>query len=74
MPSTGPREQLTPISASSTVREVFDNHPAAARVLAEAGFDACCGGVHTLEEAARMHQVDLDALLRRLRDAAGSAG
>ena len=37
--------------------------------LAEAGFDACCGGVHALEHAARAHGKNLGELLRRLQAA-----
>lgn len=59
----------TGITAESTVREVLDRHPATAELLAEAGFDACCGGVHALEHAARAHGKNLGELLRRLQAA-----
>ncbi len=60
----------TGITAESTVRDVLDRHPATAGVLAEAGFDACCGGVHPLEHAARAHGVNMGELLQRLQAAA----
>lgn len=59
----------TGITAESTVREVLDRHPATAELLAEAGFDACCGGLHALEHAARAHGKNLGELLRRLQAA-----
>jgi len=60
----------TGILPSTPVRDVLARHPATASVLAEFGFDLCCGGKHPLEFAAQAHGVDLPSLLARLRAAA----
>lgn len=62
----------TGILPSTPVREVIARHPATAPVLAEYGFDLCCGGKHSLEFASKAHGVDLPALLGRLQAAAVS--
>ena len=60
----------TGILPSTPVREVMARHPATTPLLAECGFDLCCGGKHSLEFAARTHGVALPALLGRLQAAA----
>jgi hypothetical protein len=60
----------TGILPSTPVHVVLARHPATAPVLAEHGFDLCCGGKHSLEFAAKAHGVDLAALLARLQAAA----
>jgi hypothetical protein len=60
----------TGILPSTPVKDVLARHPATAPILAEAGFDCCCGGKHPLEFAARAHGVDLQPLLLRLQAAA----
>ena len=67
----GPAEYVvrfaqTGILPSTPVKDVLARHPATAPVLAEFGFDLCCGGKHPLEFAAQAHGVDLPALLARL--------
>ncbi|UCG75864.1 MAG: DUF542 domain-containing protein [Gemmatimonadota bacterium] len=63
----------TGITPESTVAEVYERYPAAAPILAEHGFDLCCGGAHTLEFAARAHGLERDDLVRRLQEAALAA-
>ena len=60
----------TGITAESTVADVYDQHPSAAPVLAEHGFDLCCGGGNTLEFAARAHGLEPEELVARLQAAA----
>ena len=62
----------TGILPSTPVKDVLARHPATAPILAEAGFDLCCGGRHPLEFAAKAHGVELPPLLARLQAAAGA--
>jgi len=60
----------TGITSESTVADVYDQHPAAAPILAEHGLDLCCGGGHTLEFAAQAHGLVLEELVAALQAAA----
>jgi hypothetical protein len=62
----------TGILPSTSVKDVLARYPATAPVLAEVGFDLCCGGKHPLEFAAQAHGVELAPLLIRLQAAAAS--
>ena len=71
----GPAEYVTRfaqtgILPSTPVKDVLARHPATAPVLAQVGFDLCCGGKHPLEFAAQAHGVELSSLLARLQAAA----
>ncbi|MBI3553409.1 MAG: DUF542 domain-containing protein [Elusimicrobia bacterium] len=48
------------------VRDILLRYPAARAVLARAGVDQCCGGVHPLRMAAQAHGVNLGKLLAEL--------
>lgn len=58
--------QLDP---SLTINEIVSQHPATAACFNRFGFDTCCGGGVTVQEAARRDGVDLDAVLADLRRA-----
>ncbi len=61
-------------SPELSVSETIQRWPATRAVLASRGLDLCCGGVHSVEMAARAHGVDLTILLDELCAAArGSA-
>ncbi|MCU0620805.1 MAG: DUF542 domain-containing protein [Gemmatimonadales bacterium] len=62
----------TGITPSATVRELLERYPAIAPLIAEHGFDTCCGGTHALGFAAQAHGVALPELLARLQTAATS--
>ena len=71
----GPAEYVvrfaqTGILPTTTVKDVLARHPATASVLAQFGFDLCCGGRHPLAFAAQAHGVELPSLLARLQAAA----
>ncbi len=51
------------------VADVYRFYPETLPVLAKYKIDLCCGGMHSLEEVAEKHGVDLEALLRELDDA-----
>ena len=57
----------TGIVSSLPVREILARHPATAPIIAELGFDTCCGGAHPLGFAAEAHGVELAGLLDRLQ-------
>lgn len=55
-----------------TVNDIAREWPEALPLLAAKGIDTCCGGAHTIAEAAAAHGLVLDDLLAELR-AAGVA-
>ena len=54
------------ILPSWTVNEVIQRYPASVAVFGAFRIDACCGGAKPLEEVARRHDIELDALLDAL--------
>lgn len=58
------------ITASTTLAEAVTSHPAVARELERYGLDYCCGGRRTLDEACRIAELDLDAVLADLASVA----
>lgn len=52
-----------------TVNDIAREWPEALPVLAARGIDTCCGGAHTIAEAATAHGVAIDDLLAELRTA-----
>lgn len=55
------------------VRELVERYPVVMPVLARYGLDLCCGGGHTLVEAAQLHGLDRDGLLHDLEAAIQNA-
>ena len=58
--------------ATTTIRDIVDRFPKAMPVLADAGMDLCCGGGHTIPEAAKLHGVDGAALIAAVSAAIGT--
>lgn len=56
--------QLDP---SRTINEIIVQHPGTVAVFNRFGFDTCCGGGVSVEDAARRDGVDLDTVLAELR-------
>jgi regulator of cell morphogenesis and NO signaling len=54
------------LDAEWSVNEILARFPASARVLNAWGVDTCCGGHHSLAEAAREGALDLDALVAEI--------
>jgi len=63
----------TPISPAMTVNTAILLHPRTVAVFEAYGIDSCCGGALPIEEVARRHGLDLDALMAELGEAAGEA-
>jgi uncharacterized protein DUF542/cytochrome c/quinol oxidase subunit I len=60
------------ISPQTPIKDILAAHPGTRDVLARHGLDACCGGSHPLEMAARAHKLDLPVLLAKLHEAAAA--
>lgn len=58
--------------ASTKVEEVASRYGGTLAVFNRHGIDICCGGSKTVREAASLHAVDLESLLREL-ETAGAA-
>jgi iron-sulfur cluster repair protein YtfE (RIC family) len=52
--------------ARTTLHEIVSRRPGAREVLLGFGLDLCCGGELPLEEAARLHGLDLGEILEAL--------
>jgi iron-sulfur cluster repair protein YtfE (RIC family) len=48
------------------IRSLVESFPLAMPVLDQHGFDLCCGGGHTVPEAARLHGLDAEALVQQV--------
>jgi iron-sulfur cluster repair protein YtfE (RIC family) len=56
------REQTLEDVATQPIRVLVERYPHLMPVLARYGMDLCCGGGHTVAEAARLHGLDVGAL------------
>jgi iron-sulfur cluster repair protein YtfE (RIC family) len=63
------REGHTPLHTGLTLNEILARHPEAGALLNELGFDTCCGGARTLEEAATALALDAAEVVRRILEA-----
>ena len=54
--------------AGMTIEEIVRRFPESLSVLQKHRIDLCCGGRLPLRDAARKHHVDLEELLRELRE------
>lgn len=54
------------ITPNMVINEVIKEYPETLRVLSHYEIDSCCGGQHTLEEAARAKRIDIQVLVREL--------
>jgi iron-sulfur cluster repair protein YtfE (RIC family) len=59
----------TALTPSITVNEAVHLFPATLPVFQRQGIDSCCGGAHSLQEVARKHGMEVEALLKELRSA-----
>lgn len=59
----------TTINPAETLNELVARAPEALPVLQRFGLDTCCGGALPLAEAARHHNLSLDALVEALHEA-----
>jgi regulator of cell morphogenesis and NO signaling len=64
-------ETETRIAPTMTVNTAILLHPRTVAVFDRYGIDSCCGGALPIEEVAKRHALDLDALMAELREAAG---
>jgi len=59
------------LEASWTINETIQQYPETITVFNAFGIDTCCGGDETIEAAAREGEINLDAVMARLREFAG---
>lgn len=64
------RHAAGPITLDQKVLDVLALFPQARAVLEKYGLDLCCGGIHSLRDAAEAHGRSPEALLRDLNAAA----
>jgi iron-sulfur cluster repair protein YtfE (RIC family) len=50
------------------IRDLVEKYPNLMEVLSPYGFDLCCGGGHSIPEAARLHGLDAGEILARVKD------
>ncbi len=63
----------SPIDPKEPVKDLLARYPHLASALAAHGLDACCGGVHPLEEACRAKGRNLQEVVRDLESAHAAA-
>jgi iron-sulfur cluster repair protein YtfE (RIC family) len=68
--STASNSTLRQATGTLLIRDLIERYPALMPVLDAHGLDLCCGGGHTVSEAAALHGLDLEALLVELDEAA----
>lgn len=51
------------------IREVVETYPETTTVFDQYGMDMCCGGAHTVAEAARLPGLDPDAVVAQVTNA-----
>jgi len=61
----------TGITPAMTVNTAVLLHPRTVAVFDRYGIDSCCGGALPIEEVARRHGLDLDALMAELGEVVG---
>jgi len=59
------------LESSWTINETIQQYPETITVFNAFGVDTCCGGDETIEAAAREGEINLDAVMARLREFAG---
>ncbi|HXG60074.1 MAG TPA: DUF542 domain-containing protein [Planctomycetota bacterium] len=57
------------LDPSMTAAEIARRYPSALKVFARHRIDLCCGGRKSLAEIARLHGIDLKALIEELLSA-----
>lgn len=72
MAQTSPRTTQVSIAPTDALNLIVAHYPQALPVLQRFGLDTCCGGALSLRIAAEHHGLDLDQVMRALRDAIGA--
>ena len=55
---TAQQDDIATMLESEPIRRVVEVYPEIMPILAGYGLDLCCGGGHTIAEAARLHELD----------------
>jgi iron-sulfur cluster repair protein YtfE (RIC family) len=59
--------QIAEMIETEPIRHVVELHPEVMPILAGHGLDLCCGGGHTIAEAARLHELDAELLSEQIK-------
>jgi len=58
----------SPMTGDLSLNQITAQQPNALEVFNRLGLDSCCGGAKSLAVVCEQHQLDLDDVLRQLRD------
>lgn len=61
--------RIAELIETEPIRRVVELHPEVMPILAGHGLDLCCGGGHTIAEAARLHELDAELLGKQIQAA-----
>ncbi|HEX5166257.1 MAG TPA: DUF542 domain-containing protein [Thermomicrobiales bacterium] len=59
-------QQIATMIETEPIRRVVELHPEVMPILAGHGMDLCCGGGHTIQEAAQLHGLDAELLAEQV--------
>lgn len=68
------REQVVAVVENEPMRVLVERYPQVMPLLAGCGMDLCCGGGHTVPEAAGLHGLDVAAVVGQVADIIEVAG
>ncbi len=60
------RNQTINEIATEPIRRIVELHPEVMPILASHGLDLCCGGGHTVSEAARLHDLNEELVTEQI--------
>jgi iron-sulfur cluster repair protein YtfE (RIC family) len=60
------QQQFAEAIEHEPIRRIVELHPEVMPILAGHGLDLCCGGGHTIAEAARLHGLDAELITAQM--------
>lgn len=61
-------DEIAEVIETEPMRVLVERYPAVMPLLSQYGFDLCCGGGHTVAEAARLHGIEVEPLLAQVAE------
>ena len=58
--------EITTLIETEPIRQLVELYPEVMPILAGHGLDLCCGGGHTIAEAARLHGLDAELIAEQI--------
>lgn len=65
--------RIADVLQTELIRDLVERYPSVMPVLSSYGMDLCCGGGHTVPDAARLHGLDVDAVIAEVARAIAEA-